>query len=71
MVRSTGVRTVQELTQSKCRRNYKSDFCRKKPEDCLAMLRRHHLDPGKLWAKEPPAAYGFARQSEKIVKQGT
>ena len=71
LVRSTDVHTVQELTQSRSQHNFKSDFCRMKPEDCLAMLHRHHLDPEKLWAKEPPAAYGFVRQDGKAVKQGT
>ena len=70
LVRSTDVREVQELTRSKSQRNFKSDFCRMKPEDCLAMLHRHRLDLEKLWAKEPPAAYGFVRQDGKAVKQG-
>ncbi len=71
LVRSTDVRSVQELTQSRSQHNFKSDFCRMKPEDCLAMLRRHHLDLQKLWAKEPPEAYGFVRQDGKAVKQGS
>ena len=71
LVRSTDVLSAQELTQSKSQHNFKSDFCRMKPEDCLAMLRRHHLDPEKLWEKEPPAAYNFVRQDGKAVKHGS
>ena len=71
LVRSTDVLSAQELTQSKSQHNFKSDFCRMKPEDCLAMLRRHHLDPEKLWEKEPPASYDFVRQDGKAVKHGS
>ncbi len=71
LVRCTDVHSVQELTQSRSQHNFKSDFCRMKPEDCLSMLNRHHLDPEKLWAKEPPAVYDFVRQDGKAVKQGS
>ncbi|MBR0463944.1 MAG: hypothetical protein IJJ23_06120 [Clostridia bacterium] len=69
LVRCTDVREARELTQSKSPRNFKSDFCRMRPEDCLAMLSRHHLELQKLWVKEPPAAYEFIRQDGKAVKQ--
>ncbi len=71
LVRCTDVHEVQELTQSKSKRNFKSDFCRMRPEDCLGMMTRHHLDLQRLWSNEPPAAYGFVQQDGKAVKHGT
>ncbi len=69
LVRCTDAHEAEDLTHSRSRRNFKTDFCQMKPEDCAAMLDRHRLDMDRLWAKDPPAEYGFLSQDGHIVKK--
>jgi len=68
MARATDVKKAQEITKSSSVRDFKTDFCKMKVEDCRHLLRRHHLDASVLWSKNPPAAFSFVKQGAEEIK---
>ena len=68
LVRATDVKRVQDLTRSNSVDDFKSDFCKMKPEECRNALERHHLEVSMLWNVQPPTAFGFVEQNGKNVK---
>ena len=68
LVRATDLKKVQDLTRSSSIRDFKSDFCKMKPEECRNSLERHHLNTAVLWTTQPPAAFPFVDQNGQVVK---
>ena len=68
LVRATDVKKIQDLTKSGSVRDFKSDFCRMKTEECRSSLDRHRLDVTSLWAAQPPTVFSFVDQNGKAIK---
>ncbi len=59
LVRATDVKKVQELTKSKSKSEFKSDFCRMNEKNCRNMLDRHKIDVGKMWITDVNNPFDF------------
>ena len=68
LVRCTDVKQVQELTKSRGKNNFKSDFCRLKTQDCRNALERHHVNVDRLWATDSPKEFSFIKKNASSVK---
>lgn len=66
--RCSDVKSVEELTKSSGRKNFKTDFCRMNPKDCRAMLERHDLKVKKLWMTKAPEEYSFMKNNAEYIK---
>lgn len=66
LIRATDINNIEELTRSKSRKNFKSDFLTLK--NCRSVLERHCFDIKKMWCKEIPEPFSFISQgTEKVV----
>lgn len=65
IVRSTDVKQVKEITQSKSNTDFKRDFCRL--SNCRSTLTKHHFDISGMWMQKPTGAYGFLEQRGKDI----
>lgn len=68
LTRCTDVKSVIELTRSNGIKNFKTDFCRLKVKDCRAMLERHKLESGQLWATKVPEEFSFVETNGNQIK---
>ena len=68
IARATDVKKAQELTRSQSVRDFKSDFCKMRVEDCRNTLERHHLDITALWTYNPPDSFSFVEQNGEKIK---
>lgn len=68
LVRSSDVKTVIELTKSGSIKNFKTDFCKMKSQDCRAMLEHHMLDCSKLWTTKPSDVFAFIERNSSQIK---
>lgn len=65
LIRSTDIKTIRELTDSKSNTEFKRDFIREK--NLMAKLRIHNFDLTKMWVTEPPKEYeGIGDDGYKI-----
>lgn len=68
LVRCTDVKDITELTKSNSIRNFKSDFCKMKINDCRFLLERHHLNCDRLWMTKAPAVFNFIDNNSNQIK---
>ena len=68
IARATDVKEAKEITKSRSVRNFKTDFCKLKTEECRNALNRHNIDIEVLWSKIPPDCFSFIEQNGKIIK---
>lgn len=66
--RATDVKRVQDLTKSSSVKNFKTDFCRLKDQECRNMLERHHFDVHQMWNKKVPESFAFAEKERDMGK---
>ena len=59
LVKATDVKKAQELTKSKSKSEFKSDFCRMNAKNCRNMLDRHKIDVGKMWITDVNNPFDF------------
>lgn len=69
LVRCIDVRNIKELTKSSSIRNFKTDFCKMKTEDCRFMLDRHMLDYVHLWMTKVPEPFNFVENNGVQIKR--
>ena len=65
LVRATDIDSVEELTRSKSRKNFKADFLTLK--DCRLTLERHCFDIKKMWRKGIPEPFSFITQGAEML----
>ena len=68
IARAKDVKEAKEITKSRSVRNFKTDFCKLKTEECRNTLNRHNIDVEVLWSKIPPDCFSFIEQNGKIIK---
>lgn len=67
LIRSTDIKTIRELTDSKSNTEFKRDIIREK--NLMSKLRNHNFDLTKMWVTEPPKEYeGIENDGDKIKK---
>ena len=62
------MKKAPEVTKSISVHDFKSDFCKMKPDTCRSTLERHHLDVKKLWTTMPPEQFSFIKLESERVK---
>ena len=67
--RATDVKAAQDFTRSSSVRDFKTAVNRMKDTEFRNALKRHKLDMSRLWAKTPPAVFGFVKQGAEKVKK--
>ena len=65
LVRATDVRRIADITGSKSKKDFKSDFLAIK--DCRSVMEKHGFDIGKMWRKKPPRPFDFIPQGAGYV----
>lgn len=60
LIRSTDIRTIRDLTDSRSNSDFKADFI--KSRSCLALLEKHHFDLNKMWKQEPTGSFAELKQ---------
>lgn len=68
--RATDVKKAQELTKSTGVKNFKSDFCKLKDQECRNTLERHHFNVEQMWITKVAEMFGFiesTRDKNKVV----
>ena len=60
LIRSTDIKKIEELTNSRSEKDFKSDFL--KQRSCLPLLEKHHFDLRKIWITEPPRSFACFKQ---------
>ena len=68
LVRCTDISRIQELTNSKSKKDFKRDFCAM--TNCRQVLDRHNLDVELLWNSKFPEKFEFLEYNSKTVKTG-
>lgn len=68
LVRSTDIKQIIELTNSKSIADFKVAFLRTK--SCLSILKRHSFDINRMWCTKPTGAFcEFSQDFDKIKKK--
>ena len=67
LIRSTDIKTIRELTDSKSNTEFKRDFIREK--NLMAKLRNHNFNLAKMWITEPPKEYEGIENDGYKIKQ--
>ena len=60
LIKSTDIKRIEELTNSRSEKDFKSDFLRQK--NCLSLLKKHNFDLNKIWITEPPRNFSCFKQ---------
>ncbi len=68
LVRCTDISRMQELTNSKSKKDFKRDFCAM--TNYRQVLDRHNLDVVLLWNSRFPEKFEFLENNSKTVKTG-
>ena len=66
LVSCTDISRIQELTNSKSKKDFKRDFCAM--TNCRQVLDRHNLDVELLWNSRYPENFVFLENNSKKVK---
>ena len=65
LVRSTDIKKISELTNSKSAKDFKADFITLK--DCRSTLEKHEFDIRKMWAQVIPKPFCFVKQGREDI----
>lgn len=68
LVRCTDISRIQELTNSKSKKDFKRDFCAM--TNCRQVLDRHNLDVELMWNSKFPEKFEFLENNSNTVKTG-
>lgn len=66
--RSTDVTKAVELTRSESVKDFKNAVNKMKESEFRNALKRHKFDIKKLWIKNPPREFRFAKQNSEMIK---
>ena len=66
--RCCNLKDAKYLTKSKSHKDFKSDFCKMKNQDCRNALERNNLDINRLWSENVPSQYSFVERNAQAIK---
>lgn len=67
LVKSTDISQIEELTKSKSKDNFKTDFCALK--NCRRLLEKHHFNINKIWTQNPGGGFKKYHQESFKIKR--
>lgn len=66
IVRSTDVKKVTDLTKSRSKSEFKTDFCDLTDNQCRITLEHHHFDIRKMWVTSVPESFAFLERHKEL-----